>query len=111
MIFIHYVRKETETNFFCITFLFYSINNKTLPICPSSTFTSMHLLNLHNPLISSNFVGKRRRSSMTVTEMEERCKRFLEAAKEVEPYNADPALENLKDIGIVDKSGYRFKCK
>lgn len=45
------------------------------------------------------------RRTMTSTEEYLRRKRFLEAAKEVESYNSEQALQALKEIGILDNKG------
>lgn len=42
---------------------------------------------------------------MSSTEEYTRRKRFLEAAKEVESYNSEQALQALKEIGILDSKG------
>lgn len=42
---------------------------------------------------------------MSSTEEYLRRKRFLEAAKEVESYNSEQALQALKEIGILDSKG------
>lgn len=42
---------------------------------------------------------------MSSTEEYLRRKKFLEAAKEVESYDSEQALQALKEIGIVDSKG------